>query len=124
MNIVVLTQQCRGEIVELFVCDASTCTLCAILLHVRSRYDLATTSLRSTRFRGDCATFVYLGASATLPLRSWRSCQLQAWFKCSPEVGVTLLDSRTNSVEDLVKSLMQMKNKHLYFILSSQISWS
>ena len=38
-----------------------------------------------------------------LPLRSWRSDQLQGWFKCSPEVGVTLLDSMTNSVEDLVK---------------------
>ena len=37
------------------------------------------------------------GAFATLPLRSWRSGQLQAWFKGSPKVGVALLDSRTNS---------------------------
>ena len=46
---------------------------------------------------------VNLGASATLSLRSWRSGQLQAWLKCSPKVGVALLDSRANSAEDLVR---------------------
>ena len=46
---------------------------------------------------------VNLGASATLLLRSWRSGQLQAWFKCSAKVGVALLNSRPNSVEALVK---------------------
>ena len=40
---------------------------------------------------------VNLGDSATLPLCSWRSGQLQTLFKCSPKVGVTLLDSMTNS---------------------------
>ena len=32
-----------------------------------------------------------------------RNRQLQAWYKCFPEVGVTLLDPRANSVEDFVK---------------------
>ena len=40
---------------------------------------------------------VNIGASATLPLRSWRSGQLNAWFKCSLKVGVAILDSRTTS---------------------------
>ena len=44
---------------------------------------LCTLSLRPTPFRGDCAiNIAKLGASATLPLRSWRSGQLQAWIKC------------------------------------------
>ena len=37
-----------------------------------------------------------------LPLSHY-SLELEAWFKCFPEVGVTLLDPRANSVEDLVK---------------------
>ena len=68
------------------------------LRSVRSRYDQRASDVtvlfrhrRPWRFK------------STLPLRSWRSGQLQAWFKCSPKVGVALLDSRTNSVEDLVK---------------------
>ena len=38
-----------------------------------------------------------MGAFAKLLLRSWRSGQLVAWFKCSPKVGVAVLDSRTTS---------------------------
>ena len=50
-------------------------------------------SLQSTHFHSDCYLgTINLGTSAMLPLSSWRS----------PEVGVTLLDSRTNSVEDLI----------------------
>ena len=43
----------------------------------------------------------YLGIAnlVTLLLHSWRSGQLQAWFKCFPEVGVT----QAYSVKDLVK---------------------
>ena len=61
-------------------------------------------------------------------LCSWRSGQLQACFKCSPKVGVVFLDSRNNSVEDLVKHERfhshELKNEELSFILSAQISWS
>ena len=57
---------------------------------------LATTSLRSTL---SYLVIANLCASVTLPLHSWRSGQLQAWFKRTPEVGVTPLDSRANSVE-------------------------
>ena len=76
----------------------------AVTLHAilhGSRYDLATINALPRRL---CyLAIVILGASVMLPLRSWRSGQLQAWYKCTPEVVVTPLDSRTNSVEDLVK---------------------
>ena len=66
---------------------------------VRSRnalYALATTNALQRRL---CYLgIVNIGAYATLPLRSWRSDQLQAWLKCSPKAGVALLDSRTNLV--------------------------
>ena len=58
-----------------------------------SLYALATTNALPRRL---CYLgIVNIGAFATLPLHSWRPGQLQAWFKCPPEVGVALLDSRT-----------------------------
>ena len=80
-------------------CSYGSAMLCAVLL--RSRYDLA--MINSLLVRLCYWGMVNLGASATLPLRSWRTGQLQARFKCSPTVGVTLLDSWSFSVEDLVK---------------------
>ena len=74
----------------------ASAALCAILLRsVRSCYTLARYDLPAS-----AATVLFrhnIGASATLPLRSWRSGQLNAWFKCSPKVGVAILDSRTTS---------------------------
>ena len=94
MSIVAHSPSHRGEIAELFIRDAAT--LCAALLRsVRSHYDLATTNALPRRLY--YLGIVNLGASATLPLRSLNSGQLQALFKCSPKVGVALLDSRTNS---------------------------
>ena len=58
--------------------------------------DLVTLLLRLPR-RLCYIDIVNIGASATPPLRSWRSGQLNAWFKCSPKVGVAILDSRTTS---------------------------
>ena len=74
----------------------TSAALCAILLRsVRFCYELATTSELPRRL---CyLDIVNIGASATLPLRSWRSGQLNAWFKCSPKVDVAILDSRTTS---------------------------
>ena len=68
----------------------------AILLRsVRSYYKLATTSALPRRL---CyLDIVNIGASAMLPLRSWHSGQLNAWFKCSPRVDVAILDTRTTS---------------------------
>ena len=78
------------------LCSFTSATLCVTLLRsVRSHYDLATTNALPWRL---CyLSIINLGASATLPLRSWRSGQLQVLFKCSPKIGVALLDSRTNS---------------------------
>ena len=94
MSIVAHSPSHRGEIAELFIHDAAT--LCATLLcSVRSHYDLATTNALPWRL---CYLgIVNLGASATLPLCTWRSGQLQALFKCSPKVDVSLLDYMTNS---------------------------
>ena len=98
MSIVAHSPSHRGEIAELFIRDAAT----LLLRSVRpcyALYALTTTSLRPNApprrlcFLG----IVDISASATLPLRSWRSGQLQALFKCLPKVGVALLDSRTNS---------------------------
>ena len=77
-------------------CSYASAVLCAILLRsVRSCYDLATTNALPRRL---CyLDIVNMGASATLPLRSWRSGQPIAWFKCSPKVDVAILDSRTTS---------------------------
>ena len=72
---------------------SASAALCAILL--RSCYELATTNALSRRL---CyLDIVNIGASATLPLPSWRSGQLNAWFKCSHKVGGDILDSRTTS---------------------------
>ena len=72
----------------------ASAALCAILLR-SVRYELATTSALPRQL---CyLDIVNIGASATLPLRSWRSGQLNAWFKCSPYVDVAILDSRTTS---------------------------
>ena len=62
---------------ELFVRDAAL--LYAILL--RSGYDLAT--INALLMRLCFLAIVNLGASASLPLRSMRSGQLQAWLKCT-----------------------------------------
>ena len=70
--------------------------LCAILLRsVRSGYDLSTTNALPQRL---CYLgIVNSGDSATLPIRSWYSSQLKAWFKGSPKIGVAVLDFMTNS---------------------------
>ena len=83
----------RAEIVELFIRDAAT--LRSILLRsVHSRYHLATTNALLRRL---CyLDIVNVGASTALPRRSCRSGQPEAWFKCSPKVGVALLDSRAH----------------------------
>ena len=79
---------------------SSIATLCDLdmvcTLSLRPCYD------QLMRFRGNCATCLYLGivnlgASAILLLHSLRSGQLKASFECSPKVGVALLDSETNS---------------------------
>ena len=77
-------------------CSYASATLCATLLRsVGSHYDLHMTNALPRRL---CHLgIINLGACATLPLRSWRSGQLQASFKCSSKVGVALLDSMTNS---------------------------
>ena len=74
----------------------ASAALCEIMLpSVPSCYDHATTNTLPRRL---CyLDIVNMGASATLPLRSWRSGQLIALFKCSPKVGVAILDSRTTS---------------------------
>ena len=94
MSIVAHSPPHRSEIAKLFIRDAAT--LCATMLRsVRSHYNLATTKVLPQRL---CYLgIVNLGASATLPLRFWRSGQLQALFKCPPKIGVALMDSRTNS---------------------------
>ena len=74
MSIVAQSPTHCGEIAELFICDAAT------LLRRLCYLDI-----------------VSIGASATLPLRSWRSGQRNAWFKCAPKVDVAFLDSRTTS---------------------------
>ena len=91
MSIVAQSPSHRGEIAELFIHDAARLLPRSVL----SCYALATTNALPQRpyYLG----IVNLGDSATLLLRPWRSGQLQAWFKCSPKVGVALLDSRTNS---------------------------
>ena len=82
-------------------CSYASTTL--LLHYVRSCYALcalATTSLATTNPlpRRLCyLDIVNIGASATLPLRSCHSGQLNAWFKCSPKVGVATLDFRTTS---------------------------
>ena len=95
MNIVAQSLSHRGEIAELFLSDAATLLLHTLfatwLQSVRSRYDQRA-SAATVLFR---YSIVNIGASATLPPRSWRPGQLQAWFKCLPKVGVALLDSRT-----------------------------
>ena len=84
MSIVAHSPSHRGEIAKLFILDAAT--LCTTLLRsVHSHYDLATTN--ALLWRPCYLGIVNLGASG----------QLQALFKCSLKVGVTLLDSRTNS---------------------------
>ena len=77
-------------------CSYASAALYAILLRsVRSCYDFATTNaLPRRKYYLDIGN---IGASATLPLHSWCSCQLIAWFKCAPKVGVAILDSRTTS---------------------------
>ena len=94
MSIVAQSPSNRGEIAELFIRDAAT----LLLRSSRPCYALyALTTTNALPRRLYYLGIVNLGASATLPLRSWRSGQLQALFKCSPKVGVALLDSRTNS---------------------------
>ena len=71
----------RGEIVELFVRDAA-----ALPLQSDGLVMLCTRSIRPHYDqRASVATVLFRhsqpGASATLPLCSWRSGELQAWFK-------------------------------------------
>ena len=94
MSIVAQSPSHRGEIAELFIRDAATLPL----RYARSCYALCTLATTNALPRQMCyLDIVNIGASATLPLRSWRSGQLNAWFKCSPKVGVAILDSRTTS---------------------------
>ena len=75
----------------------ASAALCAILLRsVGSCCELATTnaSAATVLFRHS-QHWRFCHASPTL--RSWRSGQLNAWFKCFPKVGVAILDSRTTS---------------------------
>ena len=93
----------RGEIAELFIRRAAAlllrfcCPMHILLRSVRSCYNLATTNALPRRLCYMYLDTVNICASATLPLRSRRSGQLSAWFKCSPKVGVAILDSRTTS---------------------------
>ena len=105
MSIVAQSPSHRGEIAKFFIHDAATLLLRSALpsyaLYALTTtllgpcYDLATTNALPRR---QCYLgIVNFGASVTLPIRSWRSGQLQTLFKCFPKVGVALLDSRTNS---------------------------
>ena len=87
MSIVAQSPPHRGEIAELFIRDAAT----LLLRYARSCYALCALATTNALPRRLCyLDIVNIGASATLPLRSWRSGQLSAWFKCSPKVGVTI----------------------------------
>ena len=97
MSIVAQSPSHPGKIARLFVRDAATLLLCS----ARSCYALydpsTTTLIRRYDQRTSEATVLF---SHSQP---WRFCQLQAWFKCTHEVGVTPLYSRSNFVEDLIK---------------------
>ena len=71
MSIVTQSPSQRGEIAELFIRHAALWA--SMLCSVRSCYNLATTNALPWRL---CyLDIVNTGASATLPLRSWRSGQ-------------------------------------------------
>ena len=94
MSIVAQSPSHRGEIAELFIRDAAT----LLLRYVRSRYALgALAKANALPRRLSYLDIVNIGVSATLPLRSWRSGQLNALFKWPPKVGVAILDSKTAS---------------------------
>ena len=77
-------------------CSYASTTL--LLRYGRSCYPLCALATTNTLPRRWCyLDIVNMGACATLPLRSWLSGQPIAWFKCSPKVGVAILDSRTTS---------------------------
>ena len=77
-------------------CSYASTTL--LLGYARSCYALCALATTNALPRRLCyLDVVNIGASATLPLHSWRSVQLNAWFKCSLKVGVAILDSRTTS---------------------------
>ena len=111
MNVALL--QCHLELVaqwssQLFVRDVAL--LFAILLRcVPSRYNQRA-----------------FAAYVTLSLLSLRSGLFLVWFKRSSEFGFIILESRNNSVEDLVNHerfhFMQLKNEELSNILSSLIT--
>ena len=89
MSIIAQSPPHLSEITKLFIHNAAT------LLRRSLRYGyalyaaLTTTSLRQTASASELSRHI-LCASATLTLRSWRSDQLQAWFKGTPKVGVAL----------------------------------
>ena len=99
-------------------CSYASAALCAILLcSVHSCYGLATTNALPRRL---CyLELVNMGASAMLPLRSWRSGQLIAWFKCSPKVGVAILDSRTTSERFHVHVIEELRTIFQLVIVSA-----
>ena len=77
-------------------CSYSSTTL--LLRYAQSCYALCALATTNTFPRRLCfSDIVNIDASATLPLRSLLSGQLNAWFKCSPKVGVAILDYRTTS---------------------------
>ena len=88
----------------MFIRDAATCThFCCTLC------DLVTLSLQPRHDQRASAAAVLFMHS-----QPWRICHASAslltWFKCSPKVGVALLDSRTNS---------ERFYSHLIYLLSS-----
>ena len=86
----------RNRIVTHPRCSYASTTL--LLRYVRSCYALCALATNNALPQRLCyLDIANIGASATLLLRSWRSGQLNAWFKCSPKVGVAILDSRTTS---------------------------
>ena len=114
MNVALL--QCHLELVaqwssQLFVRDVALLfAIFAILLRcVPSRYNQRA-----------------FAAYVTLSLLSLRSGLFLVWFKRSSEFGFIILESRNNSVEDLVNHerfhFMQLKNEELSNILSSLIT--
>ena len=109
----VALSQCHLELVaqwssQLFIRDVAL-LFAIVLLCVPSRYNQRA-----------------FAAYVTLSLLSLRLGLFLVWFKRSSEFGFIILESRNNSVEDLVNHerfhFMQLKNEELSNILSSLIT--
>ena len=85
--IAAVSQGHRDQCSRIVTFDGDAALLCSILLRsVHFHYDLATTKALPR-------CLLLLAAFAPLPLRFWRSGHLHVWFKCIPELLVTLLAS-------------------------------